>query len=65
MSTLFAAFAAIAVRALEFVSARVPETKGLSPAEIGLYCWRRCRGHREPSIPSVTTVCRALDVHRF
>ena len=37
MSTLFAAFAAIAVYALEFVRARVPETKGLSLEEIERY----------------------------
>ena len=34
MSVLFAAFAAIAVYALEFVRARVPETKGLTLEEI-------------------------------
>ena len=37
MSTLFAVFAAIAVYALEFVRARVPETKGLSLEEIERY----------------------------
>ena len=38
MSVLFAVFAAIAIYALEFVRARVPETKGLSLAEIERYC---------------------------
>ena len=34
MSLLFAAFAAIALYALDFVRARVPETRGLSLEEI-------------------------------
>ena len=37
MSTLFAVFAAIAIYALDFVRARVPETKGLSLEEIERY----------------------------
>ena len=37
MSTLFAVFAAIAIYALEFVRARVPETKGMSLEEIERY----------------------------
>ena len=55
MSTLFAVFAAIAVYALEFVRARVPETKGLSLEEIERYfaSGERLAGIESPLIPSV------------
>ena len=54
MSTLFAVFAAIAVYALEFVRARVPETKGLSLEEIERYfaSGERRAGIESPLIPS-------------
>ena len=54
MSTLFAVFAAIAVYALEFVRARVPETKGLSLEEIERYfaAGERLAGIESPLIPS-------------
>ena len=55
MSTLFAVFAAIAIYALEFVRARVPETKGLSLEEIERYfaSGERRAGIESPLIPSV------------
>ena len=54
MSVLFAVFAAIAVYALEFVRARVPETKGLSLEEIERYfaAGERLAGIESPLIPS-------------
>ena len=54
MSTLFAVFAAIAVYALEFVRARVPETKGLSLEEIERYfaSGERRAGIESPLIPA-------------
>ena len=54
MSTLFAVFAAIAIYALEFVRARVPETKGLSLEEIERYfaAGERLAGIESPLIPS-------------
>ena len=54
MSTLFAVFAAIAIYALEFVRARVPETKGLSLEEIERYfaSGERLAGIESPLIPS-------------
>jgi len=54
MSTLFAVFAVIAIYALEFVRARVPETKGLSLEEIERYfaSGERRAGIESPLIPS-------------
>jgi hypothetical protein len=55
MSTLFAVFAAIAIYALDFVRARVPETKGLSLEEIERYfaSGERLAGIESPLIPPV------------
>ena len=52
---LFAVFAAIAIYALEFVRARVPETKGLSLEEIERYfaSGERLAGIESPLISPV------------
>ena len=70
MSTLFAVFAAIAIYALEFVRARVPETKGLSLEEIEWYFasgdwWRRRRTSASGNFNTTYSSCATSKISSY